>query len=202
MLSLLGFAAAVAAIATTGSQVELGKRVIVCDNTTAPTQVRIAYAGPGGMAVSWNTNAQLTLPTVLYGTSPNLLTGIASSQISVTYPTSSTYNNHVKIYGLQPNTLYYYLPLCQDLTAPFTFTTARTAGDKTPFNFAMVADMGTFGPDGLSTTVGTGAANPLAPGDLTTIQSLQNLFSAYDFIWHGKLYCRVWRHVTDVKCSG
>ncbi len=32
----------------------------------------------------------------------------------------------------------------------------------------MIGDMGTMGPDGLSTKVGTGAANPLKPGDLNT----------------------------------
>ena len=50
----------------------------------------------------------------------------------------------------------------------------------------MVGDMGTMGPDGLSTTVGTGAANPLAPGAKTTIDSLNELKSTFDFVWHGQ----------------
>jgi acid phosphatase type 7 len=158
----------------------------VCDNTIVPVQVRLAYASPNGMAVSWNTNSKLAVPTVFYGTNPSHLNSIATSSISVTYATSTTYNNHVKIYGLQPNTKYYYIPACGSLSSPYSFTTARKIGDTTPFSFAMIGDMGTFGPDGLSTHVGTGAANPLAPGDLTTIQSLQNAFGTFDFIYHGK----------------
>jgi hypothetical protein len=43
--------------------------------------------------------------------------------------------------------------------------------------------------------VGTGAANPLKPGETTTIQSLNNTFSTWDFIWHG-LYNIVLSFVT------
>jgi acid phosphatase type 7 len=142
-----------------------------------------------GMSVSWNTNSKLAKPTVFYGTDKTALIDVATSDHSVTYATSTTYNNKVKLYGLLPNTQYYYVPMCGDATKPLTFTTARTPGDKTPFSFAMVGDMGTFGPDGLSTTTGNGVLNPLGPGDLTTIQSLQNAFSTYDFIWHGKSHC-------------
>jgi hypothetical protein len=49
----------------------------------------------------------------------------------------------------------------------------------------MVGDMGTFGPDGLSTTVGKGAANPLLPGEATSIDSLHSLKESFDFVWHG-----------------
>lgn len=72
-------------------------------------QLRLAYAGPTGMVVSWNTYSKLERPTVRYGRTPWALTHSASSNISITYPTSTTYNNHVKITGLEPNTLYYYL---------------------------------------------------------------------------------------------
>lgn len=71
-------------------------------------QHRLAYAGDTGMHVSWNTYSQLSKPTVRYGTSPHNLNMEASSNISVTYQTSTTYNNHVKITGLEPDTLYYY----------------------------------------------------------------------------------------------
>lgn len=149
----------------------------------SPIQIRIAYAGPGGMAVSWNTNGQMPEPTVFYGQSANQLDRRASSRISTTYPTSSTYNNHVTIVGLEPATRYYYMPQCG--TQTYSFVTAPDAGDKNAFQFAMVGDLGTMGPDGLSTTVGTGAANPLKPGELTTIDSLQAMKSSYKFVWHG-----------------
>jgi hypothetical protein len=155
-----------------------------CTDTTAPAQIRLAYAGPKGVAVSWNTNSKLSNPTVYFGKDPKNLNRVAQSQVSTTYATSSTYNNHVVLGCLQANTQYYYKPNCGSET--YTFTTSRRAGDNTPFSFAMIGDMGTFGPDGLSTTVGKGAANPLKPGDLTTIQSLVDFKDKYDFIWHGK----------------
>ena len=150
---------------------------------TIPMQVRLAYAGQTGMVVSWNTYSQLERPTVYYGTIPDDLRYFAYSDVSVTYPTSTTYNNHVNITGLQPDTLYYYLP--QDLSSePYTFRTARAAGDMTPYSIAVVADLGTMGPDGLTTYVGNGAANPLAPGEKNTIQSLADTKHGWEFLLH------------------
>lgn len=155
-----------------------------CNEKTKPMQIRLAYAGPTGMSVSWNTNQQLHRPTVNFGRSSWRLSNSASSETSITYPTSSTWNNHVTLTGLAPDTKYYYLPECGNEI--YSFTTARKAGSSEPFKFAMVGDMGTMGKDGLSTTVGTGAANPLAPGAKTTIQSLNDLKPDYDFVWHGQ----------------
>jgi hypothetical protein len=70
-------------------------------------QLRLAYAGDGGMHVSWNTFSRLEEPRLRFGTSPNRLDQHASSDISVTYHTSTTYNNHVKLTGLKPDTKYY-----------------------------------------------------------------------------------------------
>lgn len=134
--------------------------------------------------VSWNTFAQLTNPTVSYGTSPGALTQTASSSVSVTYPTSLTYNNHVNITGLLPFTKYYYLPQESNATTPYTFTTARLAGDMTPYTAGVVVDMGTFGALGLGTTTGTGAANPLQVNEQTTIAALTQLIDGYEFIVH------------------
>ena len=155
-----------------------------CNANTNPTQVRLAYAGPGGMAVSWNTNQQLSKPSVSYGADKKNLDQVASSDVSTTYQSSSTWNNHVVISGLKSDTNYHYAPQCGNAT--YKFKTARDAGKDTSFKFAMVGDMGTFGPDGLSTTVGKGANNPLPVGANTTIQSLQALKSQYKFIWHGQ----------------
>jgi hypothetical protein len=179
-----------------------------CNANTNPTQVRLAYAGPGGMAVSWNTNQQLSKPSVSYGTDKKNLDKVASSDVSITYQSSSTWNNHVTISGLKADTKYHYVPQCGNVT--YKFKTARDAGGDKSFKFAMIGDMGTFGPDGLSTTVGKGAANPLTPGENTTIQSLQALKSKYEFIWHGeyqpparfpRLRCCSWRHCI-CRCLG
>jgi acid phosphatase type 7 len=140
-----------------------------CNNNTIPLQIRLAYAGTKGMSVSWNTKQMLSRPTVHYGDNKNSLDRSASSGISITYPTSGTYNNHVTITDLEANKQYYYYVDCGDAKHPLTFRTARKRGDATPFSFAMVGDMGkylnficqtdpqltklgTMGPDGLSTT--------------------------------------------------
>jgi hypothetical protein len=91
--------------------------------------------------VSWNTFEQLPNPTVSYGLSPDALDQTASSSISVTYATSLTYNNHVNITGLLAYTTYYYLPQFSNATIPYTFTTARSAGDPTPYTMGVVVDM-------------------------------------------------------------
>jgi hypothetical protein len=159
------------------------ERGSACNENTYPRQIRVAYAGTNGMAVSWNTKQKLSRPTVNFGYEHGWLSRSASSDISITYPTSSTWNNHVTINGLTPNTKYHYLPECGNET--YSFTTARAVGHGEPYKFAMVGDMGTMGKDGLSTTVGKGGANPLAPGDKNTIQSLTAQKPEFDFVWHG-----------------
>ena len=42
--------------------------------------------------------------------------------------------------------------------------------------------MGTFGPLGLSTTVGAGAANPLRPSEQTTITALSQNINEFEFL--------------------
>jgi acid phosphatase type 7 len=162
-----------------------------CNANTNPTQVRLAYAGPGGMAVSWNTNQQLSKPSVSYGADKKNLDQVASSDVSTTYQSSSTWNNHVVISGLKSDTSYHYAPQCGNAT--YKFKTARDAGQGKSFKFAMVGDMGTFGPDG---------ATPLTPGQNTTMQSLQALKSQYKFIWHGQFptrsYSRLRSAVGDI----
>jgi len=48
----------------------------------------------------------------------------------------------------------------------------------------VVVDMGTFGALGLSTVVGTGAANPLRVNEQTTIASLAEMIDNYEFMVH------------------
>lgn len=161
-------------------------------NATINSQVRLAYAGDTGMYVSWNTFVHLNNPTVNYGLSANSLNLTASSNVSITYPTSLTYNNHVKITGLKPDTLYYYVPvgLLKDntTTLPYSFRTSRPSGDGTPYSIAIVVDLGTMGPQGLTSTAGKGVAatNLLYPGQNNTVQSLNAVIDEFEFLWHRK----------------
>jgi hypothetical protein len=171
--------------------------ILICNakaatNSTINSQVRLAYAGDHGMMVSWNTFSHIKEPTVRYGYSPNTLVYSASSRTSVTYNTSLTYNNHVKITGLKSDTTYYYWPDCllQDnsTAAPYSFRTSRRAGDGQPYSIAVSIDMGTVGPKGLTTSAGTGVSfsNILGPHDNNTIQSLAAVIDQYDFLWQRK----------------
>ncbi len=157
------------------------------------SQVRLAYVGNTGMRVSWNTFTEQRRPTVYYGTCPGILLHTASSTISVTYNTSLTYNNHVTILGLRPDTTYYYLPshMLDDNSTnpPYSFRTSRVPGDGTSYSVAVVVDMGTMGPKGLTTSAGqtVSPSNILLPGENNTIQSLEATRNDYDFLLHRKL---------------
>ncbi|EFZ04130.1 purple acid phosphatase [Metarhizium robertsii] len=155
----------------------------------AAGQIRLAYHGADGMTVSWNTFEHVKAPSVKWGLSKGKLEHTASSNVSLTYPTSTTYNNHVVISGLKPDTTYYYLPspLPQgNHVEPYTFRTARAAGDSDAFAVAVVVDLGTMGRLGLTTSAGSSVSqnNILKPGEKNTIDSLASTKSSYDFIWH------------------
>lgn len=161
-------------------------------NPFTPLEHRVAYHTPSAMMVSWNTFTHLSAPSVRYGQNPFILDRIALArgrpgEGSVTYPTSRTYSNHVLLDNLQPDTEYYYQvahsnPLADNTT--YSFRTARAAGDNRAFTVAMVVDLGLMGQDGLSSTVGKGAANPLAPGETNTIQRLIEEKDSYEFVIH------------------
>jgi hypothetical protein len=160
--------------------------VRVPENAFEPVQVRLAYAGATGMQISWNTFSRLpSPPTVRYGFKQDLLPFVSSPENaeSVTYPTSLTFSNHVRLEHLHPNTKYFYQPIHANASSIYSFTTAREKGDHTPYSAAVVVDLGLIGPQGLSTTVGVGAANPLLPGEVNTMQSLQK-DNSWDFLWH------------------
>lgn len=137
------------------------------------------------MTVAWNTFQPLSNPTVHYGLQPNLLTSSANSSSSVTYPTSRTWSNTVKIEGLQPATIYYYR-IDSTNSSIDSFKTARAAGDATPFTAAFLVDLGVFGPYGLSARNMSYSDKPikdsLYPGEHTTMQQLVNQSSSYDFV--------------------
>lgn len=152
-------------------------------NETAPEQLHFNYAGDRGMTISWNTAAKLQFPTVRYGRGP-LLDRIAFSEVSVTYPTSSTYSNHVFIDGLEPDTEYGFAVHCADEKDRHQFKTSLPAGHRRPYTFAFIADLGTMGPLGLTDN---GQKDALSPGEITTMQSLSQFKDQFEFMWHGQL---------------
>ncbi|GAA6060949.1 hypothetical protein JCM10212_003857, partial [Sporobolomyces blumeae] len=207
MISSIAKLSAVAALATLvvaddfgpspwpTSQVDLGNGVHVPGaipaNKNEPLQHRLAYLGSDGMTVSWNTFNQLDQPTVMYGTDPRKLDKVASSQSSTTYPTSRTFNNHVQISGLKPSTKYYYQVSHTNepggaYRPTYTFTTARAAGDSSPFTMAVFADLGLMGEQGLTTHAGTIGGNPshLRAGETNTIQSLLEQKDTFEMMAH------------------
>lgn len=155
----------------------------------ADAQLRLAYHGDGSMMVSWNTFERAQTPTVRWGSSPDSLTNVATSNISITYDSSTTYNNHVVINGLNPGTTYYYRPSPvsdKNDEKAYNFTTSRSIGDQTPFSLAIVGDLGTMGYDGLTTTGGRSVPQNtiLKPGEKNTVDSLTSELDTYDFLWH------------------
>ncbi|KAK7214902.1 hypothetical protein V2G26_002905 [Clonostachys chloroleuca] len=159
------------------------------DRVNHTSQIRLAFHGNDGMMVSWNTFERVDKPMVRWGLTEGNLNETSQSTISVTYPTSTTYNNHVLVTGLKPGTTYFYQPSPLLNTAnkkPFNFTTSRKSGDTRPLTIAYVADLGTMGARGLTTNASSSVApnNILKPGEQNTIESLAAMQSGYDFLWH------------------
>ncbi|VVT48660.1 uncharacterized protein SAPINGB_P001888 [Magnusiomyces paraingens] len=175
---------AVILVATLTQAIPMPQALPIPENRLAPIQHRLALAGSGGMAVSWNTYTKLDKAEVFYGTKPDQLTNVAGSYDSSTYPSSTTFSNHVKLSGLAPNTVYYYRVSHTLSNAPvMNFTTPPETG-KSPLVFAVAIDLGTMGPLGLSETTGEGDGGALLPGERNTIDALAANLGKYSFVWH------------------
>lgn len=159
----------------------------VPQNILEPVQFRVAFAGKEAgksAAVSWNTYGELSgAPSLRYGLDPDNLSKVASGE-SNTYATSTTWNHHVVLEGLEPDTVYYYRAEGSDASKTFHFKTALAPGTNKEFTFAAAIDLGVMGEYGLSTWVGEGAEGPLKEGEKNTIDSLLDDFDKYDFILH------------------
>lgn len=160
------------------------------DPNPTTSQIHLAYQGDDGMVVSWNTLDKVSKPTVKYGLSKDKLVYTATSDESVIYKTSESWNNHVALSGLKPDTEYWYMPegvLAHEATpGPYTFKTARPAGSSKPHTAAFVCDLGTMGRLGLGTTADD-SVDPnavLKPGEKNTIDSLTSTIDSYDFVLH------------------
>lgn len=179
---------ALAILLLPGAQAAIPQVKPIPVNSTAAVQHRLAYAGEHGMAVSWNTYQHVKEPVVKYGKRPDLLK-FSATGYSTTYQTSSTWNNHVKLPCLEPDTVYYYQVAsscaCEDSDNHiYNFTTTPEVGNKDDFSFAVVIDLGTMGSLGLSETTGKGAGGALKKGEKNTIDSLSQNLHKYEFLWH------------------
>ncbi|KAI1822687.1 Metallo-dependent phosphatase-like protein [Xylaria intraflava] len=154
---------------------------------TTPTQQRIAIKGPNAMSIGWNTHEQISEPCVQFGPRRDQLDSLACSTSSVTYPNSRTYVNTVTLSGLSPATTYYYRIMSSNSSVE-SFLSPRSAGDKGPFSFNAVIDMGVYGEDGYTIKMDDAPRSriPLVDPSLnhTTIGRLASTIDDYEFIVH------------------
>jgi hypothetical protein len=159
-------------------------------NPVEPLQQRLAYINATAMAVSWNTYTSLPdeEAVVYFGTDAWDLDRTAPARES-TFETSRTFSRHAILADLKPGTEYHYRVAhtncfgCSTIPT-YSFTTARAAGDCTPYAVAIVADMGLMGPDGLTNSTGEGAGGALLDDETNTIQSMVQSLDAYEHIVH------------------
>lgn len=167
---------ALAAMVATSS---VAIRPVIRDFTESAnaSQFRLAFNGPGGMTVSWNSRDHESNPVVYYGLDPHNLNYTSQPGVSSKYQTAVTYDNHVELTGLKPFTKYYYRVSGQSSDIDpeqeeFYFVTAKEVGDDTPFTVAAFGDLG----------IVTG--NALQKGIPATFGALYNTRDQYDFMWH------------------
>ncbi|SCV66901.1 BQ2448_5547 [Microbotryum intermedium] len=184
-------------LSVTSSTKDLGNGVhvpgAIPSNLYEPLQHHLAFGKDyRTLYISWASFSFIRTPEVHFGTDPNNLNLTGTSHDSSTYPTSRTYNNHVKLMDLKPNTKYWYMVSYTNAAyaayrPKYTFKTALPAGDLTPFSVAAFGDLGLMGPDGLSTRLGpldTSTNTVLGANETNTIQSLLQSADSYDFIAH------------------
>jgi hypothetical protein len=117
-----------------------------------PVHFHLAFAGPSGMAITWETDSDTSTHVCKYGTSSTSLT---STQTGTSRTYGTVYSHNVVIKNLEPNSKYYYS--CGDATAGFgptySFTTAPVPGDRSPFAIAVIGDMGIRESSGVSASM-------------------------------------------------
>ncbi|KAL3460912.1 Metallo-dependent phosphatase-like protein [Aspergillus heterothallicus] len=155
---------------------------------TTPFQQRLAIYGPNSVSIGWNTYARLDESCVRFGTSSSNLDHISCTVgMSTTYPSSRTYENVVILKDLTPGITYYYKIVSTNSTTEH-FLSPRTPGDKTPFAFNAVIDLGVYGEDGFTINGDKTKKDtiPTIPPALnhTTIGRLATTASSYEFIIH------------------
>lgn len=146
---------------------------------STPVGLRLGFSSPSSMNIGWSSFEQYQRPCVSYGTEEDNLNSTACSDNgSISYATSRVWYSSVELTGLQPSTKYYYKVQSSNSTIG-SFTSGRTAGDNTPFNFAVAIDMGLFGTDGFKNT-----SNNAPSQDHPSVERLLSLADSYEFVVH------------------
>ncbi|KAE9281789.1 hypothetical protein PF008_g27795 [Phytophthora fragariae] len=123
------------------------------DSARMPQQLHLAFAGEEagtGMAISWTTFVLEKDPTVWIGTSEANVAKAKGAKIETkSYYKDEDYelySYHAVVNGLKANTKYFYkvgsASTTKFQTSVSSFTTARAAGDESPFTVAVYGDMG------------------------------------------------------------
>ncbi|KAL2847568.1 Metallo-dependent phosphatase-like protein [Aspergillus pseudodeflectus] len=158
------------------------------EDLTTPVQQRLAVYGLNSVSIGWNTYTQLDESCVRFGTERDSLDHqVCTVGMSTTYPSSRTYENRVILQDLIPGTTYYYKIVSTNSTVDH-FLSPRTPGDRTPFSFNAVIDLGVYGEDGF-TIQGDKTKKDTIPRinpalNHTTIGRLANTVDDYEFIIH------------------
>lgn len=147
----------------------------------------VAFDGPTGMLVSWDTADRLEHPAIRYGLSKGNMTSTASSPESASSGSASIYHHRVKITDLEPDTLYFYAPLDlfgdESTLEPYTFKTAKPAGNMDPYTIAFVCDTLRLGLPAKAVTDDLVDGAVAAESDhQSIIESLASTVDSYDFI--------------------
>ncbi|KAL3445822.1 Metallo-dependent phosphatase-like protein [Aspergillus insuetus] len=155
---------------------------------TTPFQQRLAIHGPNSISIGWNTYSHLDESCVRFGTSSGNLDHVSCmAGQPTTYLSSRTYENVVILENLTPGLTYYYKIVSTNSTIDH-FLSPRTPGDKTPFSFNAVIDLGVYGEDGY-TIKGDKTKKDTIPNinpalNHTTIGRLAATVNDYEFIIH------------------
>lgn len=134
--------------------------------STAPSQIHIALAGPQGMAVSYTTLGQTTT-TVSFGESAATLKAVSGASSSYIEP---FFHHHTVLKGLKAATKYYYR--CGDSAAGqsevLSFTTPPDPSQHGSFSASVFGDWG-YGKDGHA---------------IATRTALENIRHKVNMVWH------------------
>jgi len=146
-----------------------------------PSQFHLAFAGPTGMTVAWQTDSNTPTHVCQYGTVSGQLSLVATG-IGRTYGYSWTHI--VTLPNLAYNTKYYYS--CGDATYGMSpqnsFKTGPPVGARQPFNIGVIGDMGI--------KVSSGTSNSIIAnlGSLDFIHHIGDVSYADDAYLYGGTY--------------
>lgn len=159
------------------------------------------------MAISWNTFQLMDKACLKWGTNATRLCNTVCADKSVTYPSSRTWFHSVVLPELKPATKYYYKILGGDSKVE-EFLSPRASGDRTPFGFNAIIDLGAYGQDGYTITGNKGRRDniPDIPMSMnhTTIARLATTINDYELVLHpGDLgYADTWSQNPANKDDG